>query len=291
MAEGPLLAEGFAPGKLILSGEHAVVRGHLAIALAVSRGTTVQLRAHAGPTHIAASTIQDGRLAQAIAAMLPPTGLSVHITTDLPVGRGMGSSAALAVALVRARAGLEGRTASAEECIEQGFVAERIFHGSPSGVDHTVSSLGGGVRYRRGQPVVPFTPPPLTLVVMDTGIAGDTAQLVAGVGALPDVDARLAHIGEITQAISAHLSLPDPELPTLGGLLTENHRRLQAIGVSTPLLDALVAASLDAGAWGAKLAGAGGGGVAFALTDTPAPVIAAAARLSCPAFVLNFPAQ
>ena len=113
---GRVLAAGFAPGKLILSGEHAVVHGHLAIALAVDRGTTVRLEARDGPTHIATSTISDARLDRAIAAMLPAAGLAVHIATDLPVGRGMGSSAALSIALVRARAALEGRVASAEEC-------------------------------------------------------------------------------------------------------------------------------------------------------------------------------
>ena len=270
-----MMVSGFAPGKLILSGEHAVVHGHLAIAVAVDRGTTVSLEHRPGPTTIASADISDDRLQAAVSALLPADGLAVHIRTNLPVGRGMGSSAALSVALVRAAAALEGRTAPHDECIERGFIAERIFHGSPSGVDHTVSTLGGGVRYRRGQPVAPFTPPPLRLVVMDSGTAGDTAEMVAGVAALPDATVRLAEIGQLTEAISAALSEGRPP-SVLGPLLTENHRLLRGIGVSTPVLDQLVEIALGAGAFGAKLAGAGGGGVAIALVADAAPVIAAA---------------
>ena len=215
--------------------------------------------------------------------------LGVQLQTTLPIGRGMGSSAALAIALIRARADLEGRTADFAECHRDGFVIERIFHGNPSGVDHTVSAMGGGVRYRRGQPIRPLALPPLTLVVMDTGVAGDTAQMVAGVAALPDCSVRLARIGAVTEAVADALSGPPSKL---GALLVENHRLLQEIGVSTPALDALVDAALAAGAYGAKLAGAGGGGVALALVADPVPVLSAARALGAQAFVAGVsPAQ
>jgi mevalonate kinase len=281
---------GFAPGKLILSGEHAVVAGHLAIAVAVDLGTTVTLDVRPGPTAIVAADISDARLNRAVAALLPAEGLAVTIRTTLPVGRGMGSSAALSVALVRAAAALDGREAPFLECYERGFIAERIFHGDPSGVDHTVSALGGGVRYRRNTPITPFTPPPLRLVVMDTGVAGDTAALVAGVAALPDSADRLARIGTLTEQISAALAAGAPST-VLGPLLTDNHRLLRGIGVSTPTLDALVSAALEAGAHGAKLAGAGGGGVVIALVsdEAAAPVAAAARSLGCQAFEVRIP--
>lgn len=282
------IGRGFAPGKLILSGEHAVVAGHLCLALAVDRGTTVTLRERTGPTRLDTAH-PDERLHQALLAVLPPSGIGVQIETNLPIGRGMGSSAALAIALIRARADLAGRAADFAECHRVGFIIERIFHGTPSGVDHTVSAMGGGVRYRRGQPIEPLPLPPLTLVVMDTGVAGDTAQMVAGVAALPDRTERLARIGAVTEAVAAALSGPPS---ALGKLLVENHRRLQDIGVSTPALDALVDAALAAGAYGAKLAGAGGGGVALALVADPAPVLSAARALGAQAFVAGVsPAQ
>ncbi len=275
-------ASGYAPGKLILSGEHAVVHGHLCLALAVSRGTTVTLTRRSGPTGLDDAPLADDRLAAALEAVLPTDGIGVSISTDLPVGRGMGSSAALAVALVRARAALAGQTASFAECHRVGFVIERLFHGNPSGVDHTVSAMGGGVQYRRSQPIEALSLPPLTLVVMDTGVAGSTAELVAGVAALPDCATRLAQIGVLTEAVAAALHGP-PE--PLGALLTQNHHLLRGIGVSTPRLDALVEAALSAGAYGAKLAGAGGGGVAVALVADPAPVLRAARAIGAEAFV------
>ena len=250
--------------------------------MAVDRGTTVTLTRRSGPTAIDGAPFRDARLKTALAVVLPPQGIGVTLTTDLPVGRGMGSSAALAVALIRARASLEGRTADFAECHRLGFDIERVFHGNPSGVDHTVSAMGGGVQYRRGQPIEPLSLPPLTLVVIDTGIAGNTAELVAGVAALPDAETRLAAIGQVTQKVATALHGP-PQV--LGALLVENHRLLRDIGVSTPQLDALVDAALSAGAYGAKLAGAGGGGVVLALTEDPEPVIRAAGALGSAAFV------
>jgi len=271
-------ARGFAPGKLILSGEHAVVHGHLCLALAVDRGTTVTLTRRSGPTGIDAAPFSDARLASVLAAVLPAEGIGVRIETALPVGRGMGSSAALAVALIRARASLAGRTAGFEECYRDGFIIERVFHGNPSGVDHTVSAMGGGVRYRRGQPIEPLNLPPLTLVVMDTGIAGNTAEMVAGVAALPDCASRLADIGAVTEAVAAALHGPPA---ALGALLLENHRLLRGVGVSTPQLDALVDAAMSAG-----------GGVALALVDDPSPVLTAIRSLGASAFVAGVaPAQ
>lgn len=281
-------ARAFAPGKLILSGEHAVVYGHPAIALAVDRGTTVHLRACAGDTRLEHSSIQDLRLFQALAAVLPPRGLAVRIESDLPVGRGMGSSAALAVALVRARARLQGREADFAECHREGFAVERVFHGTPSGLDHAVSARGGGVVYRRGTEgprIEGLSLPPLRLVVLDSGSAGNTAELVAGVRARrPGIDPVLARMGALTRELAAELAAGSVDV---GGLLDENHTLLQQIGVSTPRLDALVDLARAAGARGAKLSGAGGGGVVLALVKEAEPVLAAAAAAGVSAFPVS----
>lgn len=272
-------AQAFAPGKLILMGEHAVVYGHEAIALALSRGTTVTLRRRPGPTRPEQSAIVDDRLQAALLTVLPAEGLGVDIVSDLPVGRGMGSSAALAVALVRAAAALEGQVASVETCYSRGMAIERVFHGNPSGVDHAVSSRGGALRYRRspaGPVLEALDLPSLSLVVLDSGEAGDTGQMVAGVAARrPGIDGAIERIGELVRAALRHLhSGFDPFV--FGALLTENHRLLRQIGVSTPTLDGLVQLALDAGALGAKLAGAGGGGVVLALVDEPSRLLSRA---------------
>ncbi|MES2639243.1 MAG: mevalonate kinase [Myxococcota bacterium] len=251
---------GAAPGKLILSGEHAVVYGYRAVAAAVSLRTTVTLTARTGPSALEHSAIRDDRVWPALATLLPTDGVGVSIESDLPVGCGMGSSAALAVATIRALAAREGRDADFEECFEKGFLPERVLHGTPSGVDHAVSALNRVVLYKREGPeiVAIDVPTPLHLVVVDTGTPGDTAAMVAGVRArAPHADLR--RIGALAEMVSARLQRgEDP-----GPLFTENHQLLRRIGVSTPALDRACAVLLEAGASGAKLAGAGGGGVAI----------------------------
>lgn len=137
-----MTASGTGRGKLLLCGEHAVVYGHPAIAFAVDRRTTVTLTERPGPTEIC-SVHADERLLAALAGVVEPEGLRVEVSTDLPVGRGMGSSAALAVALVRARAALAGEAPDPDEVYERAMPIERAFHGNPSGVDVAVSARGG----------------------------------------------------------------------------------------------------------------------------------------------------
>lgn len=255
----------FAPGKLILAGEHAVVYGYRAVALAVSLGTTVRLCERPGPSAVDASEIKDSRLWPALSTVVPKEGVGVHIASTLPVGCGMGSSAALAVATVRAVARWEGREASFEECFEKAFVIERVFHGTPSGIDHTVSALGGVVVYRRGAGGPELEQltlsRPLFLVVVDTGPPEkSTAEMVAGVRERAPTE-ELSAIGALVEQVVVVLKAGGE----VGPLLDQNHRLLQKIGVSTPVLDDAVAQLWQAGASGAKLAGAGGGGVVFGL--------------------------
>lgn len=277
-----MTGRGTGRGKLVLCGEHAVVHGFPAIAFAVDRATVVDLAPCEGPTTID-SAHADARLGAALRGVLPGEGLAVRIETDLPVGRGMGSSAALAVALVRARAALEGEDLDPDSVYARAMPVERAFHGNPSGIDVAVSARGGCLWFRRGEPPVrePIVPGDWRIVVLDSGEAGDTAALVAAVAARrPGIDPVLARIGALVEA--ARTTLYDP--PALGDLLTENHARLREIGVSTGALDGLVDMALGAGAHGAKLAGAGGGGVVLALVPEEGPVLRAAERAGVSAF-------
>jgi mevalonate kinase len=269
---------GSAPGKVILLGEHGVVYGHRAVASAVSLQTTVHLTHRPGPTGLDQPYADDSRLQAALLAVLPEEGVGVTVKSELPIGRGMGSSAALAVALGRARAALAGEQASPAAVEQDAWAVERIFHGNPSGIDHTVSMCGGALIFRkteRGPEFFPVDLPSLPLVVIDSGSVGDTAAEVAGVRSRrPGVDPILAEIGALVESVVPTLTSPD--LSELGRAMSLNHRLLQRIGVSTETLDRIVTLSVDAGALGAKLAGAGGGGIVIALTEDRAPVIRAA---------------
>lgn len=265
-------AEGWASGKLILVGEHAVVHGQPAVAFAVSLGTTVRLTPTDGATALDVD-FDDPRLREAVVTAVGEQGWRVHIRTDLPVGRGMGSSASLAVALVRAHAAATG---TSPDVYARALTVERVFHGNPSGVDVAVATHGGVLRFQRtaeGATWSRLPCPGWQVVVLDSGTRGDTGALVAGVTARrPGIDDDLAAIGAVVDQVADVLDDP----PALGPLLTENHRLLGRLGVSTPVLDDLVQLALDHGALGAKLSGAGGGGVVLALVDDPAPVLAAA---------------
>jgi mevalonate kinase len=96
---------------------------------------------------------------------------------------------------------------------------------------------------------------------------------VAGVAARrPGIDPLLEQIGELVH--QAREVLHDPV--RLGRLLTRNHELLVGIGVSNDKLDRLVELALSCGALGAKLAGAGGGGVVLALVERPEPLLTVA---------------
>lgn len=270
----------WASGKLILAGEHAVVHGQPAIAFAVDLGSTVEITPRPGPTAID-GPIQDPKLTQAVRMVVGDHGYGVKIASTLPIGRGMGSSASLAVAIVRAWADLHDQPVDA---FDAAMPLERLFHQNPSGVDVAVIARGGVLRYQRTVPptMTSLPCPSWTAVVIDTGKVGVTADLVAGVTSRrPGIDPLLERIGALVDEATGVLHDP----AALGPLLLENHTLLAQIGVSTPQLDELVGLAMAHGAHGAKLSGAGGGGVVLALIDEPAPLVAAVESLGLRAWI------
>ncbi len=221
---------------------------------------------------------EDGRAILAvIAAAMKGASLdrlpewSLQVRSQVPTGRGMGSSAAVAVATARAirvAAGCRRDPATEAYAALQG---ERVTHGTPSGIDTSVISLERPISFTRSDGAVPLAiARPFHLVVADSGTPGRTRDMVAGVKerrALKtvDYDRWLKRIGALSlDAISA---LAEGDLVALGDLMDESQSILASIGVSTPEIDVLVESARQAGALGAKLSGAGGGGVVIALAD------------------------
>jgi mevalonate kinase len=261
---------GFAPGKLILTGEHSVVYGYHAIAMAVNLGVWVHLEEHNGDSYCDTS---NELISEAIGSLLPQKGIKVSIETDLPLGRGMGSSASLSIALIRALAKWEGRESQFEEEFEKGLQLETFFHGNPSGLDHTVSSLGKTLLYQKATPhpkIRELQICDLSLVIIDSGTAGNTAQMVQNVREnYGENKVFIEKMGDCTLKIKEELSKPQINLQTLGDLFSENQILLQKIGVSTLAIESIIDKALDFGSLGAKISGSGGGGIIMCLHQNP----------------------
>ncbi|AAV45156.1 mevalonate kinase [Haloarcula quadrata] len=293
-----------APGKVYLFGEHAVVYGEPAVPCAIERRVHVTateidegLRIHAndlqldgftveysgdGESHpdvdVAESLVEAGMgyvneaVAQARdAADAPEAGFEISVEGDIPLGAGLGSSAALVVAAIDAATRELGVELSASDIADRAYQVEHaVQDGQASRADTFCSAMGGAVRVEgddcrrlEGIDTLPF-------VIGYDGGAGDTGALVAGVrdlrGKYDFAADTVAAIGDIVREGESVLGTGDYE--RLGELMDFNHGLLSALGVSSRSLDSMVWAARDADAHGAKLTGAGGGGCIVALDET-----------------------
>ncbi len=282
-----------APGKIILFGEHAVVYGQPAIAVPM---TEIEARAvvlanpiaQPGQIRIDAPDIQLHASLEELPEQHPLRCLliclaerlgirsypsfTLRLNSSIPVAAGLGSGAAISVAAARAIASFMGYTLTPAEASDLAFETEKIYHGSPSGIDNTVIAYRQPVFFVRGQPIAPLrVAMPFSLLVADTGIQSSTSEVVSDVRRRwqqePDrYNPVFQAIGSIVH--SARTAIEAGRWRDLGPEMNENHALLQQLLVSHPRLDALVEAALAAGALGAKLSGAGRGGNMIALAET-----------------------
>ncbi len=200
------------------------------------------------------------------------SGLSVNVECEIPVAAGLGSSASTTVAIISAVAKSQGVELDRKEIFKIAFVPENFLHGKPSGVDQATCIYGGMIQFTRPAQVKPVRMKTRPLIlVCDTGIHHATKTLVGAVVERSererlDFQDRLREIGQISNGVVRALRRGDDE--ALGALMFRNHELLQEIGVSHPRLDHLVRVAKHAGALGAKLTGAGGGGCVIILCNS-----------------------
>ncbi len=281
-----------APGKIILFGEHAVVYSQPAIAVPVTHVqakaiVTANPRGEPGSVQVQAPDIHlneilnklplNDAIALAVKNTLKglrverPPAFNLRVTSTIPLAAGLGSGAAVSVAVIRAVAGFLGRALPDEQVSALAYEVEKIHHGTPSGIDNTVITFARPVYFVKGEPIETFeVKRPFTIVIGDTGIASPTSIAVGDVRrawqANPEGFERIfAAVGNIAK--KAKRIIGDGEPAELGPLMDENHQWLAEMGVSSPELDRLVDAARAAGARGAKLSGGGRGGNMIALVN------------------------
>ena len=279
-------------GKLLLFGEHAAVYGYPAVGMPIDRSIVVEATPADRwrfPPEIGCECGE--ALLKAIGELpgeIPPPA-SVRFSGDLPLGVGFGSSAAFCVGLLRAIGPAEPDSTGTADLWDRAHRLEHVFHGRPSGIDTGLSLSPEASALVPSPPELPrinrIALPTGWLVVCAIERSSSTAELVRSVGERRETDRQstdetLSQLGRIAQEVTEGCADGGSmSIDQLGRLASEAQHSLVSLDVSTDRLDSAIAELTAAGALGAKLSGAGGGGAFFGVFADQTSALSAETRM------------
>ncbi|MFB0569744.1 MAG: mevalonate kinase [Nitrososphaeria archaeon] len=285
------MGEGSGYGKVILFGEHFVVYGLPAMASAIGSKTTATVtRVRESGWYLEderpempgykrekadQQRVSINNILTFAGLPLDRQGIKIKFGGDLVCASGIGASAASCAALARALSDEFNFGWGDEKINVAAYEGEKGYHGTPSGIDNTAATFGGLIWFEKNMEGGPNIvrrmklKEPADLVIANTGITADTAEVVTDVRRRREMDPRqfeeiLARYRDLVSDAKEALTALD--LNRVGLLMNTNHDLLVEIGVSCNELEELVALAREEGALGAKLTGTGRGGNIIALT-------------------------
>lgn len=251
-----------APGKLMLLGEHAVVYGYPCLVSAINQKIVVQAEPSQKtvlPAHCPFLETAWQNFSRRYGAFPVKIGVIKNFSSQY----GLGSSAAVTVAAVKALFKLKNIRAGKKQLFDFCYQVVKQVQGLGSGFDVAASIYGGVLYYIKDAKIEKLPTRQLPLVVGYTGVKADTVRLVKQVAKLTQKQSIFIKIGQLVDEAKKYLMAQDWE--NLGKAMDQNQIFLKQLGVSNPQLDRLIQVARMAGAWGAKLSGAGGGDCMIAL--------------------------
>ncbi len=267
-----------APSKAIITGEHFVVHGAWALAAALPRTVRVTVE-QSDRFRVASDRFGDTRSPQLAPVsrvveymareFSAKPGVSVRISSSIPGGAGLGSSASTMVAVASAFSRLNSLGLGVDEVVRCAMVGEQEIHGKPSGIDPTICAHGGVILFRPGHPPKKLSlSAPRSLIIaysgLDRSTKGQIGRVSRSKARFPELFSMLVDgVSDLSMAAARKLS--EGDMKGLGNLLTLNHAILGTVGVSNDTLDRMVGLLGSLGCYGAKLTGAGGGGSVLAV--------------------------